>query len=150
VGEEKNGTGVAMTIRDVADLLLASRERIDFYWNFYVIVLIALIGWLVSLKKPLTRSMKLLISIAYLIGASMNYLGLYSSYTAAEALRTDLLQMMAATSLTNTHLFLEQYSFLAQRPIAFGIHLILGSVLLFAIWWERNPGPNDGVNNTDS
>ena len=76
-----------MSIRDVADLLFAARERVDFYWNFYVVVVIAVIGWLVSLKKTLTRSMKLLVSVAYVIAAVMNYVGLYGSYTFAEALR---------------------------------------------------------------
>ena len=42
-----------MTIKEVADLLFAARERIDFYWNFYVVVVIAVIGWIVSLKKTL-------------------------------------------------------------------------------------------------
>jgi hypothetical protein len=48
--------GIAMTIKEVADLLFAARERIDFYWNFYVVVVIAVIGWIVSLKKTLSLS----------------------------------------------------------------------------------------------
>jgi hypothetical protein len=86
-----------MTIKDVADLLFAARERIDFYWNFYVVVVIAVIGWFVSLKKTLTRPMKLLVSVVYLIAAATNLLGLYSSYTLAEALRADLVRMAAMT-----------------------------------------------------
>src|SRR6266496_169063 len=56
-------TGAAMSIKEIADLLFAARERIDFYWNFYVVVVIAVIGWLVSFKKTLTLSMKLLVSV---------------------------------------------------------------------------------------
>jgi hypothetical protein len=112
-----------MTIKDVADLLFAARERIDFYWNFYVVVVIAVIGWLVSRKKSLTPSMKVLVSVAYLIAAAMNLLGLYGSYTFAEALRTDLLRMAATAPLTDTRLLLEQHSDLAQRLTAIWIHL---------------------------
>ena len=131
-------TGVDITIKEVADLLFAARGRIDFYWNFYVVVVIAVIGWLVSVKKTLTRSMKVLVSVAYLIAAIMNYLGLYGSYAFAEALRADLLRMVAAApSLTGTRLMLEQHSYLTQRLTAFWIHLIVGATILVVIWFAR-------------
>jgi hypothetical protein len=130
-------TGADITIKEVADLLFAARGRIDFYWNFYVVVVIAVIGWLVSLKKTLTLSMKVLVSVAYLIAASMNYLGLYSSYAFAEALRTDLLRMITTASLTDTRLMLEQHSYLAQRLGAFWIHLVVGATILLVIWFGR-------------
>jgi hypothetical protein len=44
-----------MSIKDAIDLLFAARERIDFYWNFYVVVVIAVVGWIVTRKEPLTR-----------------------------------------------------------------------------------------------
>ena len=134
-------TGVDITIKEVADLLFAARGRIDFYWNFYVVVVIAVIGWLVSLKKTLTLSMKVLVSVAYLIAASMNYLGLYSSYAFAEALRTDLLRMITTASLTDTRLMLEQHSYLAQRLGAFWIHLVVGATILLVIWFGRFSEP---------
>ena len=130
-------TGVDITIKEVADLLFAARERVDFYWNFYVVVVIAVIGWLVSLKKRLTLSMKVLVSVAYLIAAAMNYLGLYNSYTFAEALRTDLLRMIDTASLTDTRLILEQHSYLAQRLGAFWTHLAVGATILLVVWFAR-------------
>jgi hypothetical protein len=126
-----------MTIKDVADLLFAARERIDFYWNFYVVVVIAVIGWLVSLKKTLTRSMKVLVSIVYVIAAATNLVGLYSSYTFAEALRTDLVRMAATTPLTDTHLYLEQHSYLPQGLAAIGVHLAVGATILLVVWFAR-------------
>jgi hypothetical protein len=130
-----------MTIKDVADLLFAARERIDFYWNFYVVVVIAVIGWLVSLKKTLTPSMKLLVSVVYVIAAATNLLGLYSSYTFAEALRADLIQVAATTSLTDTHVYLEQHSYLPQRLAAICIHLAVGTTILFVVWFTRFSDP---------
>jgi hypothetical protein len=129
--------GGAITFKDVADLLFAARERIDFYWNFYVVVVIAVIGWLLSLKKPLTLSMKVLVSVAFLVAAAMNLLALYSSYTFAEALRTDLLRMAATTPLTDTRLILEQHSYLTQRLVAFWIHLPVGATILLVVWFAR-------------
>ena len=134
-------TGADITIKEVADLLFAARERIDFYWNFYVVVVIAVIGWLVSINKTLTRSMKVLVSVAFLIAAVMNFLGLYSAYTFAEALRTDLLRMAATSPLTDTRLILEQHSYLAQRLTAFWIHLTVGATILLVIWFARFSEP---------
>ena len=56
-----------MSIKDAIDLLFAARERIDFYWNFYVVVVIAVVGWIVTRKEPLTRSTRVLVTVAYLL-----------------------------------------------------------------------------------
>lgn len=130
-------TGTALTFKDVADLLFAARERIDFYWNFYVVVVIAVIGWLVTLRRSLTFSLKLLVSIVFGIAAGMNLLGLYGAYTFAEALRTDLLRLAAATPLTDTKFLLEHHSYLNQRIVACGIHLLVGATLLAVVWFAR-------------
>jgi hypothetical protein len=130
-----------MSIKEVADLLFAARERIDFYWNFYVVVVIAVIGWLVSYKKTLTVSMKLLVSVAYVIAATMNLLGLYSSYTIAEALRIDLLRMLATAPFADTRIYLEQHSYLPQRLVAFAVHLAVGTAILSVVWFAQFSEP---------
>jgi hypothetical protein len=134
-----------MTTKEVADLLFAARERIDFYWNFYVVVVIAVIGWLVSVKRPLTLPTRILVSIGYMVAAIMNLVGLHGSYTFAEALRTDLLRMTAATPLTDTRSVLERHSYLAQRAWAFWVHAAVGAAILLVVWLRGNrttsPGP---------
>jgi putative effector of murein hydrolase len=130
-----------MTVNDIADLLFAARGRIDFYWNFYVVVVIAVIGWLVSLKRTLTTSNKVLVSAVYLIAAATNLMGLYSSYAIAEALRTDLLRVAATTPLTDTRNLLQQHSYLSHRMAALWIHLAIGTAILFAIWFARPSEP---------
>lgn len=130
-----------MNITDVANLLFAARERIDFYWNFYVVVVVAIIGWLISSKRTLTRPMKALVSIAYVIASTLNLVGLYGSYTFAEALRLDMLQLAATTSLTDTRLFLEQHSYLPQRLAAIATHLVVGGTILAVVWFARFSDP---------
>ena len=126
-----------ISVKDVAGLLFAARERIDFYWNFYVVVVVAVVGWLVSLKKRLTVPMKVLVSVVYLIAATMNFVGLYSAYTFAEALRTDLLRMVAGTPLKETRLILDQHSYIAHRWGALWAHIALGVPILLAVWFAR-------------
>jgi hypothetical protein len=130
-----------MTVNDVADLLFAARERIDFYWNFYVVIVIAIIGWLVSLKRTLTVPMKSLVTVVYLVASGMNLAGLYSSYSFAEALRTDLLRLATGTPLRDTRLLLEEHSYLSHRTSAFWIQLAVGATILIAVWFTRISQP---------
>ena len=123
-----------MSIKDAIDLLFAARERIDFYWNFYVVVVIAVVGWIVTRKEPLTRSTRILITVAFVIVAATNLVGLYGSYSFAEALRGDLLRMTAGSSFTDTRLLLSQHSYSTQRLWAFVVHAAVGATLLLVIW----------------
>lgn len=137
-----------VTVAEAAELLFAARGRIDFYWNFHVAVVLAVIGWSVALKKTLAPSMKALVSAAYLIAASANLAALYSAYTFAEALRNDLLRLAADSPLTDTRLILAQHSYLGQRMTAFWIHLAIGAVVLLAIWFARLPRIADDEGGT--
>lgn len=123
-----------MSIKDAIDLLFAARERIDFYWNFYVVVVIAVVGWIVTRKEPLTRSTRVLVTVAYLIAAATNLVGLYGSYAFAEALRTDLLRMTAGSPLTETRILLDQHSYISQRVSAVAVHLGVGATILLVVW----------------
>lgn len=62
----------------------------------------------------------------------MNLLGLYSSYTFAEALRYDLLPMEGIKALLHTYNILQTHSYMQQRTAALWIHLILGLLVLLA------------------
>jgi len=135
-----------MDLKDVVGLFVTATAKIEFYWNFYVVMLIALIGWLVSAKKPLSASLKSLITVGYVVFIAMNVLGLYGSYTFAEALRTDLLTMEGANALRQTHKVLQTHSYLQQRTAMFWIHAIVGVAILLAVWLGRF-GEKDGEPN---
>lgn len=79
-----------METKDIAALFVTAMGKIEFYWHFYTVTLLALIGWLVSTNKSLGLRLKLLITVGYLAFAAMNITGLISSYSFAEALRKDL------------------------------------------------------------
>jgi uncharacterized membrane protein len=123
-----------MSIKDAIDLLFAARERIDFYWNFYVVVVVAVIGWIVTRKEPLTRPTKILVTVAYLIASITNLVGLFGSYAFAEALRSDILRMTAGSQLTSTRLVLDQHSYGSQRIWALAVHIGVGASILLVIW----------------
>jgi uncharacterized membrane protein len=136
-----------MSIKEAIDLLFAARERIDFYWNFYVVVVVAVVGWIVTRKEPLTLSTRILVTVAYLIAATTNIVGLYGSYTFAEALRGDLLRMTAGSPLTGTRLALSQHSYITQRSWAFVVHIGVGATILLVVWLGgRRSGSKSSTN----
>ena len=107
-------------------------------------MLLALIGWLISTKKYLGHGLKSLITVGYLVFAFMNIMGLWGSYTFAEAIRQDLL--IAATAapdtLQNAQAVLAKWSFVNQRTLALMIHVILGMFVLCVIWFGRFGEPD--------
>ena len=129
-----------MDANDLTDLFITALDKIEFYWNFYVVMLIALIGWLVSAKTPLSVRLKALITVGYLVFVAMNILGLYSSYTFAEAIRMDLLALEGLQNLENTRSVLRDQSYMQQRQAVFWIHLIVGAAVLATVWLQRGRG----------
>lgn len=128
-----------MEVKEIADLFITATGKVEFYWNFYTVTLIALIGWLVSTKKVLAPYLKLLITTGYLIFVLMNLIGLWGSYTFAEALRLDLLSAAKTMpdKLKNTQAVLLQRSFESQKIFAIFIHAVLGALVLSVIWFGR-------------
>ena len=128
-----------MDTKDIADLFLAATGKIEFYWNFYTVTLIALIGWLVSRKQPFQPKLKLLITVGYQAFVLMNVLGLLGSYTFAEALRLDLLAAPQAVpdSLVHARDVLNKHSYDDQKILAMVIHAVLAVFVLGVIWFGR-------------
>jgi hypothetical protein len=128
-----------MSVHDVADLLFTARGRIDAHWNVYVVAVVAVVGWLLSRKRTLPASMRALVSFVFVAAAAANLVGLHSSYTFAEALRTDLLRIAGDTPLVETRALLERHSYLRHRTSAIWIQLAIGAAVLAAVWFARGP-----------
>jgi len=128
-----------MDTKEIADLFVTATGKIEFYWNFYTVTLLALIGWLVSTKNALRPRLKILVTVGYLAFVLMNVIGLWGSYTFAEALRQDLLISVktAPDTLKNAQAVLFERSFESQRMLALVIHAILGAFVLSAVWFGR-------------
>jgi hypothetical protein len=128
-----------METKDIAELFVTATGKIEFYWNFYTVTALALIGWLVSTKKALAPRVKVLITAGYLAFVLMNVIGLYGAYTFAEALREDLLLSAKATPdiLQNAQEVLSRRSFEGQKKLVFAIHVLVGAFVLFAVWFGR-------------
>src|SRR5438034_9878262 len=73
------GIILPLFLKDVAQLFITATARVEFYWNFYVVMLLGLIGWMFSTKKPITAHLKLLITAGYIVFVCMYLLVLWAS-----------------------------------------------------------------------
>jgi hypothetical protein len=130
-----------MGAMDIAPLFMKAVEKVEFYWQFYVVTLVGMTGWLVAAKPPLTGRLRLLLTGGYLIFVAMNLAGLRNAYAFAEGLRLDLLGAAKEdpAGLTHSRAALEAQSFADQRRHAGVIHAILG-ILVLAVVWFAPPG----------
>ena len=129
-----------MEQKDVAQLFVNAVGKVEFYWNFYVVTLVALTGWMVSSKIPLTADLRLLVTGGYVVFVGMNLMGLWGSYSFAEALRQDLLALPSEPpgKLSQTRTVLSGRSFATQRWMALLIHVVLAVPVLWAVWHGRS------------
>ncbi|MGQ8367342.1 hypothetical protein [Glaciecola sp. 1036] len=128
-----------METKDIADLFIIATGKIEFFWNFYTVTLLAITGWLVTKTNPLSLQLKILISLGYFAFAVMNILGLFGAYMFAETLRLDLLATSDAcqSSLENTCQALSSHSFDVQKSMILPIHGFIGLVFFYIIWFSK-------------
>jgi len=128
-----------MEVKDCAQLFLAAIARVDFYWNFYVVMLLAFNGWMFSTRIPFTTRLKILITVGYLVFVCMNLIGLWGSYTIAEALRIDILALaeLRPGELHASRACLAKHSFVMQKHMALVVHALFGSIVLVLVWFGQ-------------
>ncbi len=143
-----------MLMKDIADLYVTAVGKVEFYWNFYTVTLLAMIGWMVSTKNPLAPRLKVLITVGFLFFALMNLLGLYGSYGFTEAIRKDLLSVaeLKPEILSNSRKALSENSFEFQRHLAILIHVIVDGFVVWVIWraqlGNKKPGIQQPINSS--
>ena len=80
-----------LTVKDRYDLYLHFNDKVLFFWNWYTVGIIAVVGWMLSSEKKFSWSMKAIISFVFLTFIGMNISGLVRSYKLLMASRRDLL-----------------------------------------------------------
>jgi len=82
-----------MTESDLIDIFFKARGNIQFFWNIYAVIILALMGWLISLKQDLSWQVKLLVSCGFIVFIIINISGQLRSYELIIAAKSDLLSM---------------------------------------------------------
>jgi hypothetical protein len=122
-----------MDLKDKLDLCLRLYDKVHFFWNWYAVGMIAIVGWSASSKEfaCLDAEWKWLISGVYLVYVLMNVSGLLYSYRLFFAARKDLFRsepsedLESVSTILNTMKKMRFPLFLLAIPYALGVVCVL-------------------------
>lgn len=80
-----SSTNGHISLTDLSELILKLADQINFYWNFYVVVNIAILGWILSLNNNPAWPLKTVASAAFLVFLALNITALLRSYIFLQA-----------------------------------------------------------------
>ena len=69
-----------MTFKDTADIVIKIHEGTRFYWNFYFVAVVALIGWSMTTEGSLSWWIRIGISIIFIFFYLANVVSLWANY----------------------------------------------------------------------
>jgi hypothetical protein len=119
---------------DLLDRFQAAADLVNFYWNFYVIGIVAVLGWIFSLKRDLARRQRIVLTAVYVGFVVLNLLALVNSYRFLEAARLDALVTIPAGALPHLSRMLDSISFAKQQWIGLIAHIAVDATVIAAIW----------------
>ena len=134
------------------ELFLNIVDKVNFYWHLYIISVIAVVGWLLSLKHSMRWQLKVLISVAFLSFVVMNTMSLLGGYAFLEATRMELESHVAADKFPHLSAMIKLFSFESRKWNVIVIHSCVDTIMLIAIWSNkvsdsiRIRGKQEGLN----
>jgi hypothetical protein len=128
--------GAPLELKDVLNVVFKMTDYLNFQWNFYVIINIALIGWIFS--SPIDAwgwQKKLICSIAYLLSVLMSIMVLSRTYR----LLFDVLEELSYCA-KDIQFRSDKFrtAFKEVRPVnkkfSITLHIIGNVIVLLCIW----------------
>lgn len=126
-----------MSISELFGVYFAFEENVQYLWNVYVIFVIASVGWLLSLKHPPQRNLKILASLGFLVVSGFDIYALTNNYEMLWAAQTDLKTAMLNATSQGEHLrdkIIALPSNLYYQFVVYSLHLAGATIVLTALW----------------
>lgn len=123
-------------VNELLNTIEKIESRVNLYWNFYTVVILATGGWLFSSKTIFSQSE----CIALSIGISMFFLANFSVMRAATkrvvALEFELNEVSSTNSFKTVELKTElsDCSMPGRLAASYVLHIIVDVIVIFAIW----------------
>lgn len=123
-------------IKDIIDIIEKLESRINAYWNFYTLIVIATIGWLMSSKTPFTIEQSIALTIALSLFFLANLSVMRSATRRVVAFEQELNQIAQDTEFCSDDLKIE----LGRQTMPFRVvasyllHFTVDIAVIFSIW----------------
>ena len=123
-------------IKHTLEIIEKLESRINTYWNFYTIVVVAVIGWLLSSKTPFTVPQGIALTIAILMFFTANFSVMRSATKRVIAFESEL-NIASKKFEFNSNALKSNLSndSMPRRLIAsYILHGIVDLAVIYAIW----------------
>ena len=107
-----------------------ARQDIQFFFNFYVVVLVVVIGWLIT-HRDLAWYFRIFLFVGLGVFIGMNLVGLCNSYEILEAAQKDL---KGTSPADNPNIVKALQDFTIRRPVVYTMHGIIDLLAIALIF----------------
>ncbi len=128
-----------MKLAEIADLFVTAVDTTNFFWNFYVVGIVAIVGWLFSLSRSLDVQLKIVVSVGFLLFIGMNLQALTSTYLFLSAIVEEMQAVITKDTFRTDGLgmLIDQLSYDGRIWLTWGIHAVMDTAILYCIWSDR-------------
>jgi hypothetical protein len=125
-----------LTIQQLIDLIEKAESRINSYWNFYTIVVIAIVGWLMSSQAPFSLHQTIALTLALATFFCANFGVMRAATIRILALEDELAAVARETEFVGESLkrVLSGTAMPGRLGWSYGLHIIVDVAVIFAVW----------------
>jgi hypothetical protein len=137
---------VSFTLRDAINVTIQLANSVNALWTFYITVLLAITGALLFSSVQLTRSQKIVATVAFSLFAFINWRSLLRTYSMLAA-AIDEMKAQAPSADLKSEAFEKSINAVSLSsgswlPTLF--HVVVGAGVLFLIWFNPRSPRRDG------
>ena len=128
-----------MSLKELLDLSEKLEDRISAYWNFYTIVVIAVGGWLFSVKPQLERVNAVMLTIVLIVFFVSNFALIRFTTNRLTALESEIKAVAPGSGLKSKE-YVNQLGSLSipyRMEISWALHLVIDFAVLIVIFWRK-------------
>jgi hypothetical protein len=126
----------SLTIKELIELIEKAESRINSYWNFYTIVVIAIVGWLMSSQTPFSLHQTMALTLALVVFFCANFGVMRAATIRILALEDELAAVARETEFVGESLkrVLSRAAMPGRLGWSYGLHVIVDVTVIFAVW----------------
>lgn len=127
-----------MTTYELISNILKIVDALNFEWNIHFVFNIALIGWLVSIKRDLSISVKLMATVVIILFSLFSIFTINEYYKILEIAVSELRSITTKDIFRSTGVndYINGIKINYYRYSIWLIHIPIDCILLISLWWK--------------
>lgn len=124
------------------DAAFKLHDLTNFYWNFYVVIVFAVVGWVVSRNDAWSREKRASVAVMFIASVGFSLVALVRTYIALDVVVAGL-EGTATQMSTVTQQALARRLDMGPWSVGVTVHVIADIIVLYFVWVvaARAPSP---------